>query len=160
MNQELDNLALHFFKLFAQYEFALKENNYFQVSCGKIIVDWDRFVNEQIGSDFLNQLGDKSNSASYILDEPPMKQIVNDAGLIVWDEVPNNEKSVQILFGHISRIRNNLFHGAKFNGTWFSPQRNRRLLSEALVILEHFKPKVKSQIAPNKSIQPTAFGGG
>ena len=35
-------------------------------------------------------------------------------------------------------MRNNLYHGAKFNGTWFDPQRSERLLGHGLVVLEHY----------------------
>ncbi|MGN2613013.1 hypothetical protein ACTFQ6_14720 [Aliivibrio fischeri] len=142
MENTLDQLALKFFKLYAQYEFFLKENGYFVVHGSKILVDWDKFVNEQIGADFLNEMGDASPSADFILEFPPKKQIVNEHNQVVWGDVPNNERNVQILFGHISRIRNNLFHGAKFNGTWFSPERNFLLISNAIVVLESFKGKV------------------
>ena len=62
-------------------------------------------------------MGDARESAEFILEHPPKKQIVNKANQIVWGDVPNNERNVQILFTHISRIRNNMFHGAKFSGT-------------------------------------------
>lgn len=137
---ELDQMAFSFFKLFAHYESELKQQGYFQVNNGgKIIVDWDKFVNEQIGKDFLKRLGQDHNAALYILSHPPKKQVVDSHGDIVWAEVPNNECSVQTLFGHISRIRNNLYHGAKFNGTWFDPERSNQLLKCALVVLEAFK---------------------
>jgi hypothetical protein len=140
MEEELDNLAFRFFKLFAQYESSLKSEKYFQTNnSGKILVDWDRFANERIGSDFIEELGEKAGAATYILDHPPKKQVVGDQGLIEWQEVPNNDRSVQMLFGHISRIRNNLYHGAKFNGTWFDPDRSYQLLKNGLVILEFFK---------------------
>ena len=140
MEEKLDSLAFKFFKLFAQYESSLKSENYFQTNgSGKILVDWDRFANERIGSGYLDELGDKAEAAHYILEQPPKKQVVGSGGQIEWQEVPNTEKSVQILFGHISRIRNNLYHGAKFNGTWFDPERSYELLKYGLVILEHFK---------------------
>lgn len=139
MNEKLDELAFHFFKLFAQYEFYLKDKGYFEeTKNGRFVVNWDRFVNERIGKTFMENLGDKSGSAEYILTEPPMQQIVQN-GNIIWDEVNNKERSIQILFGHISRIRNNLFHGAKFHGTWFDEQRSEKLLKHGLIILQHYK---------------------
>ena len=136
----LDNIAFDLFKIFAQYESSLKENGYFQSNNGqKIIVDWDRFVNEKIGQSFLELLEDKEQSAIYILENPPKKQVINGDNQIIWQDVPNNERSVQTLFGHISRVRNNLFHGAKFNGTWFDPERSKLLMEHSLVILKHFK---------------------
>lgn len=143
MDNELDQLAFSFFKLFAQYESSLKENGFF-VSGGnkKVIVDWDRFANEVIGNNFINDLGDKAEFANYILQEPPKRQSVNEEGNIVWQAVSNENKSVQSLFGHISRVRNNLYHGAKFNGSWFDPDRSKRLLESSLEILERFKEKI------------------
>lgn len=143
----LDDTAFHLFKIFAQYESSLKEHGYFQSSNGqKIIVDWDRFVNEKIGENFLELLEDNEQSATYILENPPKKQVVNDNGEIIWKDVSNQERSVQTLFGHISRVRNNLFHGAKFNGTWFDPERSKLLMEHSLNILKHFKNKVELNI--------------
>lgn len=96
-------------------------------------------MNERIGPDYIEKLGDKADSAEYILSKPPMKQIVNPEGRIIWGEELSQERSVQILFGYISRIRSNLYHGAKFNGTWFDPMRSEQLLRHGLVVLEHFK---------------------
>ena len=64
-----------------------------------------------------------------------------EGGRVVWVDVPATDKSVQILFGHISRVRNNLFHGAKFNGTWFDPTRSETLLTNSLSVLERFRQK-------------------
>jgi len=140
MEEKLDNLAFSFFKLFAQYESYLKDHDYFDISnSGKIIVAWDRFVNENIGADFIEKLGENAESANFILTNPPMRQSTNSNGQIVWVDVPNNEKSIQVLFGHIRRARNNLFHGAKFHNTWYAPERNFELLQHGLIILNHFK---------------------
>ena len=139
-SQDLDELSFKFFKIFAQYESSLKDKGFFQKgNSGSILVDWDKFVNEKIGSNFMEILGEETDSAEYILQYPPMKQTVNGENKIIWVEVPNSERSVQILFGHISRIRNNLFHGAKFNGTWFAPERSRKLLKSGLIVLQCFK---------------------
>ncbi|QLE36307.1 hypothetical protein [Vibrio parahaemolyticus] len=140
MNEQLDILAFEFFKLFAKYESYLKEKGYFEVNRrGQINVQWDRFANQVVGRDFLEELGENSRSALYILKKPPKQQGVNEKGKIIWKDVPNNERSVQILFGHICRVRNNLYHGAKFNGTWFDPRRSFELLENSLVVLKAFE---------------------
>lgn len=141
MSGLLDQLAFRFFKLFAQYESVLKANGFFQADrSGSVIVDWDKFANQVIGKDFIGELGDLAPAAMYILDHPPKRQIV-DENRVVWADVPSIDKSVQMLFGHISRVRNNLFHGAKFNGSWFDPKRSEDLLTHSLSILEHFRAK-------------------
>lgn len=140
MDEKLDILAFEFFKLFAKYESYLKEQGYFEVSRRQQInVQWDRFANQVIGKGFLEELRENSASAECILKNPPKQQAVNGEGKIVWKDVPNNENSVQILFGHICRVRNNLYHGAKYNGTWFDPQRSLELLENSLVVLKAFE---------------------
>ncbi len=145
MEGKLDRLAFRFFKLFAQYESTLKERGYFYVRNGHIFVGWDRFANEIIGHNFLNALGEVASEAEYILENPPMKQEVNNFGNIIWAEVQNNDRSVQALFSHIRRMRNNLFHGAKFNGEWFDPKRSQKLLKAGLIILEHYRDWLKAE---------------
>lgn len=142
MSHELDTLAFDFFKLFAQYESTLKERGHFQVeNSGAIKVKWDRFANEVVGSSFLEQDAEIQEHLNYILNEPPKKQGVNETNQIIWIEVSNTDKSVQALFGHICRMRNNLFHGAKFNGTWFDPERSEKLLKSGLIVLKYYKNK-------------------
>jgi hypothetical protein len=145
LDQELDLLAFNFFKLFARYESSLKERGFFVVNRGNVIVDWDRFANQEIGNNFLEDLNDSKGAAEYILESPPKKQSANEANEIIWVEVPNNERSVQILFAHISRTRNNLFHGAKFNNTWFDPERSKLLLSNSFAVLEFYKNRLGIQ---------------
>ena len=131
----LDKLAFLFFKLFAQYESSLKERGFFNTDRnGNIYVDWDRFANEVVGKDYRVKLATVSEAVEYILNTPPKKQSSVD-NRIIWIDVPNTEKSVQILFSHICRVRNNLFHGAKFNGTWSDPERSELLLKHSLDIL-------------------------
>jgi len=70
MSDELDQLAFSFFKLFAQYEFTLKEKGFFKAGkSGNVIVDWDRFANEVVGKNFKTELGALALSAQYILDQ-------------------------------------------------------------------------------------------
>jgi len=140
MDDHLDKISFDFFKLFAQYESTLKERDYFHTDkTRKVIVDWDRFANEVVGNNFKNDLGALAEAAEYILQQPPMKQTVDKRNKVVWADVTSEDQSVQALFGHIRRTRNNLFHGAKFNETWFDPERSNRLISKSLAILDHYR---------------------
>jgi hypothetical protein len=77
MTDELDQLAFRFFKLFAQYESALKEQGLFAELRGNISVNWDNFANERVGKTFLDDLGTDRAAAEYILAQPPKRQAVN-----------------------------------------------------------------------------------
>ena len=133
---DLNALSFRFFKLFAQYEYALKAMGYGAAGRnGQAEADWDRFAND-IGAAIMTVQDEPVVEARrYILDSPPKRQIWVDHS-VRWQAVPNSEQSVQILFGHIRRVRNNLYHGGKFNGRWIDPDRSRELIASALVLLE------------------------
>ena len=92
----------------------------------------------------MEDLGDKAQYAEFILSEPPKRQVANEDNQIIWQDVANNDKSVQSLFGHITRVRNNLYHGAKFNGTWFDPQRSKDLIEASVIILRHYEDCIRN----------------
>ena len=144
MDHQLDKLAFKYFKVFAQCESTLKELGFFQARRnGTIIVDWDRFANEVVGSTFEHELVDMGEGVDYILTNPPMRQVVNDQGKIEWKEVLSSDKTPQAFINHLCRIRNNLFHGSKFNGTWFAPERSMKLLESALPVLTYYRKRLK-----------------
>jgi hypothetical protein len=141
MTEHLDTLAFNFFKLFAQYEYALKAMHFARSgSGGQAEPDWDKFSNE-IGNLILGEANEEITGAiNYLFEYPPRKQVICESELS-WQEVPNNERSPQILFSHIRRVRNNLYHGGKFNGRWFDPDRSEQLISKSLVVLRALKEK-------------------
>lgn len=136
MPENLDNLAFCFFKLFAQYEYALKAMQYARSGAGgQAEPEWDRFSNE-IGRLVMEEPdGELLDAINYLFDYPPKKQALND-GVLSWQNVDTAERSPQILFSHIRRVRNNLYHGGKFNGRWFDPDRSEELISKSLLVLQ------------------------
>lgn len=136
---EADRLINCFFRTFAQYESSLKRKGFYLTDrFGNINVDWDRFANEVIQRSFINDLGNNSHAADFIFTNPPRKQFF-DGEKISWTEPSIGDKSVQALIGYICRIRNNLFHGGKFNSSGdIRSQRDEDLIKNSLVILNHF----------------------
>lgn len=137
MSDELDQLAYRFFKLFAQCEYALKALGYGRAATGNAAeADWDRFANE-IGIALMQeQSANVVEARTYLLEKPPKRQVwVN--GDVEWAVVPNNERSAQILFAHIRRVRNNLYHGGKFHDRWIDPDRSEELISRSILLLQH-----------------------
>jgi hypothetical protein len=138
MSAALDQLAFQFFRLFAQCEYALKAMGYGRnVRNGDSAeADWDRFAND-IGVLLLQeQREDVVAARTYLFTEPPKREVwVN--GRVDWAVVPNDDRSVQMLFAHIRRVRNNLYHGGKFNAEWIAPDRSKALISKSLLLLQH-----------------------
>ncbi|TIO48901.1 MAG: hypothetical protein E5X80_26110 [Mesorhizobium sp.] len=84
-----------------------------------------------------NSPGDPDLKAAvdFILERPPRKQIIAN-GVLTWsDSVPDTDLLSDRLLIYVRRVRNNLFHGGKFNGHWFEPERSELLLRHSLVIL-------------------------
>lgn len=139
MHEDLDQLAFRFFKVFAQYEYALKAMGYGRAKNKKndaAEADWDRFANE-VGAVLLKkQDANIADAVKYLLLHPPKQQVwINDT--VGWKDVRNDESSPQILFAHIRRVRNNLYHGGKFNERWIAPDRSYELISKSLLLLEY-----------------------
>ncbi|MBX3620638.1 MAG: hypothetical protein KF891_11735 [Rhizobacter sp.] len=135
MSDDLDKLAFAFFKLFAKYEYALKAMGYGLAGPKQSAeADWDRF-STTVGVKVLSVTDAEVKAAiQYIFQKPPKRQVwVNDA--VNWEVVPNGERSAQILFSHIRRARNNLYHGGKFGSQWIDPDRSQELLETSILIL-------------------------
>lgn len=139
MSAELDRVAFRFFKLFAQYEYALKAMGFGSAgSNGQAEPSWDRFANDVGVQVMAVNDGPVADARRYILEQPPKRQVWVE-GRVDWEPVANTDRSVQALFGHIRRVRNNLYHGGKFNGRWFDPDRSRELIEKALLVLDELK---------------------
>ena len=75
------------------------------------------------------------DAIDYFMNHPPKKQIIRD-DILTWDEtLPGHKSNAELILLLICRVRNNLFHGGKFNDQWFEPQRSKELMHHALTIL-------------------------
>jgi hypothetical protein len=131
---ELDRLAGEMFQTFSRFEYALKAAR-FHNGDGDATPNWTAFA-QSVPNVFDDPQDDRvSEAVAYILAHPPKKQVVEE-GVLEWKDVApaTNLKSDKVLI-YVRRVRNNLFHGGKFNGHWFEPQRSKELLEHSLVIL-------------------------
>lgn len=101
--------------------------------------DWDKFAVSLRGSFRIDRTNNLKQACEYILDSPPIKQviIINDG--LAWETPvrPNNEAEIVFLLRMLRYIRNNLFHGGKYNiEVHEDTERTAMLLRSSLVILE------------------------
>lgn len=134
MDEQLHDRATEMFRLFARFEYALKATG-FHNGRGDAKPDWRAFAAsvaphfEKIEDAILEE------AVAYIQAHPPKKQVIKD-GLLEWDEsLPETDLEVDRLLIYVRRVRNNLFHGGKFNGHWFAPERSDFLLRHSMTIL-------------------------
>lgn len=133
--RELNRLAAEMFQTFARFEYALKAAG-FNAGDGDAKADWTAFA-RSIPNAFDDPLDDGLKEAvAYIFSHPPKKQVVENGALEWKDSVPGTNLRSDELLIYVRRVRNNLFHGGKFNGRWFEPQRSSKLLRHSLVILD------------------------
>lgn len=130
----LEQLSFDFFREFSRYEYCLKITG-LRNSEGKVSADWDKYAT-QVQIDF-DAPGDPqlTEAIKYYLEHPPKLQVVKNGKLDWEDALPIQGNKAVLVLMLIRRTRNNLFHGGKFNGQWFAPQRSHELLRYALIIL-------------------------
>jgi hypothetical protein len=134
MSDKLNRLAADMLTTFARLEYALKAAG-FHKGDGVAEPDWRSFA-ESVPAIFENKTdGALGEGIRYILDHPPKKQMIVDGSLAWADSAPNTDLHSDRVLIYVRRVRNNLFHGGKFNGRWFAPQRSELLLRHSLTIL-------------------------
>ena len=133
-HSHLDELAFRLFQLFSRVEYALKASG-FHTGEGPAEANWRDFalvIEDLIANPDSHELRE---AIDFIFNAPPKKQIIAD-GVIQWVvSEPQTDSRADKLLVYVRRVRNNLFHGGKFNGHWFESERSEPLLRHSLTIL-------------------------
>jgi hypothetical protein len=144
------DLLLEFFLTFARAEFALKNSGFVKGDQRQVLADWDSFA-ESLENNFRKDKNKSlSQAVNYIMDNPPMRQVLRDSALM-WDaNRPNGRRSeIEVLLLLVRRIRNNLFHGGKHNLDVFEDtERTTRLLRNSIIVIHEcllLEPSVKAK---------------
>jgi hypothetical protein len=134
---EGQNLMTEFFITFSRFECALKASNFANGNNERVTANWDTFL-ASVAVNFNPDKNEKLKTAvEYLLQHPPRVQMI-DNGQLGWrDRVfQANEPTINKLSLSIRDIRNNLFHGGKFNGRYQEDvSRNYILLKSSITIL-------------------------
>ncbi len=144
-------LLLEFFLTFSRFEYALKDSGYYERPNNmkikkfkekgilpEVKPDWDSFAKSLLDLFRKDRTEALKQACEYILDSPPMKQVITNNG-IAWETplTPDSESEVVFLLRMVRCIRNNLFHGGKYNiEVHVDTKRTEMLLRSSLVILE------------------------
>lgn len=141
MSENLENLAAEFFKKFARCEFALKDGGFHKKQKTDAEPDWRSFaisIEDTLSEDELEkpESEELKKAVYYILEHPPKKQVIENDKLKWRDANPSTDSRADLILIHVRRVRNNLFHGGKFNGIWFEPDRSELLIKHSAIILD------------------------
>lgn len=128
--------AVQLFKIMMRLEYALKACGYTRSQGKRVEVDWDRFVNQQLGQVFFERVMN-SSKADTLINNPPSKQVLNEQGQVEFQKAAQ-VLNVHDLFVMVRRVRNNLFHGGKSGDA--DHDRNDALVSESIDVVLYALP--------------------
>jgi hypothetical protein len=132
-------LAWEFFVFFSRFEYALKrDRRYLESGTGDAKPLWDQFASDH-DSEFVPS-SDQSlfDAVEYFRQQPPRKQL-RENGEMKWSEPcrhDGHEPPLVWLLRVVRTVRNNLFHGGKFQIPICDPSRDHHLIDSALTILK------------------------
>ena len=130
----LDDLASKLFHVFSRTEYALKASG-FNNGDGEAQANWRNFASAVEAVVANPSTPALQEAIDFYFNAPPKKQVIV-GGVIQWQvSDPQTDSRADKLLIYVRRVRNNLFHGGKFNGHWFEPERSEPLLRHGLTIL-------------------------
>ena len=131
----LEALCNEFFREFARCEYCLKAVGLRDPNRRNPTADWGAFAAQVQAVFDAPPTIEVANAIQHYLTAPPKKQVVEN-GVLDWaPSVPDHANQAELVLRLICRVRNNLFHGGKFNGHWFEPERSEDLLRSGLCLL-------------------------
>lgn len=136
-NITLDHdLLFEFFLTFARIEFALKATGFVVANLREAKPDWARF-GQSVDLAKARQDPKCAAAVEYLEAHPPRRQVVT-ASELDWDAAVGFGRLERMdhVLELVRRVRNNLFHGGKFNDAVHSgPGRNELLLTHSIAVL-------------------------
>jgi len=131
-----------FIKSFIGFEVKLKRLNYYKKSVKRknVEVDWDSFEKDYREVILIIANSDDKH-IKYLLTNPPKKMCVKDNS-ITFDRTVTDNAANELMIS-LRAIRNNLFHGGKFDGEELSgSERNMTLLKSAIFVLKKLELEI------------------
>lgn len=136
-------LLLEFFLVFSRFEYALKASGFFKrhptdpPRWPKAEPDWDSFAVSLRDTFNPSATDDLRQACEYLRDSPPNQQVILDDA-VAWETPvrPDNETDIEFLLRMVRCVRNNLFHGGKYNiAVHEDTVRTEMLLRSSLTLL-------------------------
>jgi hypothetical protein len=137
---EGQTLMTEFFITFSRFECALKASIFVNGNQDRVSANWDTFVASIAPTFNQAKTANLNTAVDYLIQNPPRVQSL-DNGQLSWRDrnFQPNEPLLNKLSQSIRDVRNNLFHGGKFNGNYQQDvSRNFILLKNSITILNEW----------------------
>jgi hypothetical protein len=140
LTSEGQELMTKFFVIFSRFECALKASNFANGDENKVSANWKGFISSIRHSFNVNRTPELRSAVDYLIQYPPKIQNYIDGHLGWRDRVfHENNTDIEKLSLSIRDIRNNLFHGGKFDGNYQEDvSRNYILLESSILIINEW----------------------
>jgi hypothetical protein len=129
-------LICEFLAVFSRIEYSLKATKYADGRANSVSPSWDSFAND-IDEEFLMMAIDDNElkeAINYLKNKPPKKQISREGRLtFIEQNINETQKQTQQILLMVRRVRNNLFHGGKYDQN--TDNRDELLIKCSLKIL-------------------------
>lgn len=132
---KISDEGIMFFKAITRLEFSIKDCGFSRrrgANNDAAEVDWDRYVKERLGPDFLCEAR-KISSIKPLIENPPKQQIIQYDGCLDWKDAASVLSSQDVI-GALRRVRNNLLHGGKSGHP--DSGRNQELYIASLAVID------------------------
>ncbi len=149
------DLVTGFMIMFSRFEYALKKSHYCKKGLsGEAGPDWFEFAKDHDNLFETEKNPNLKAAIQYLLQNPPKRQVVNNDGRLDWKKRKLNSKALlENLVCSVNGVRNNLFHGGKFeSGSVEDPARNTMLLENCIIVL-------RECLSLNEDIENTFWNG-
>lgn len=130
--------VFRFFALFSRWECALKRYFPKRGQYGEAQSDWEKFADEVAGGMAGINSPSYEEARAHLLNSPPHRQHFEN-NQVTWQPNPkrSDETDTRYLLRVVRDVRNNLFHGGKYqDGPVHELARDRRLIDAASAVLE------------------------
>jgi hypothetical protein len=137
---EGQTLMTEFFITFSRFEYALKASNFANGNQDRVTANWESFVASIAAAFNEEKTAGLKAAVEYLVQNPPRVQSLGN-GQLSWRSrtFQANEPLINKLGLSIRDVRNNLFHGGKFNGNYQKDvSRNFILLKNSIIILNEW----------------------
>lgn len=132
-----------FFCIFSRFEYSLKRCKYLE-NGDFVKPDWIKFSQEldrKYKQYFFENIKEEFEKAKrYLFEYPPKKQIIKNQNRLGWMggvTIVYTDQSFEKLLCLVRRVRNNLFHGGKFEtGPVDGSERNMELINSSIIVLK------------------------
>lgn len=125
-----------FFFYFARFEYALKRAG-FGTETDDAQPDWDAFARKHSTLVTTDNEPGFQEAVAYLRGSPPKKQVATSTGLEWTDDDFHGQFDLPRVLVLVRRVRNNLFHGGKFqSGLAAEVSRDTKLLDASLAVME------------------------